>query len=191
MKDIIRLAGPADAEALRAIYGQYIDTDITFELTLPDRETFEKRITDTLLEFPYLVYESRGKALGYACAHRVRERAAYQWSAELTIYLDREARGQGLSRRLYDKLFPLLRMQNVRNVYGAITASNETSLRVHDRLGFRRVAVFPEIGYKNGRWIGVVWCELNLAPHDDPQPLIPFPQLDEEAVRAVLARPII
>ncbi len=190
MKDIIRIAGPADTEALRAIYGQYIDTDITFELSMPDHAAFEKRITDTLLEFPYLVYESEGKVLGYACAHRVRERAAYQWSAELTVYLDREARGRGLAKRLYDKLFPLLRMQNVRNVYGAITASNETSLRLHDRLGFRRVAVFPEIGYKKGRWIGVVWCELNLAPHDEPQPLIPFPQLDQEAVRAVLARPI-
>lgn len=186
MKETIRAAGPQDAEALRAIYGQYIDTDITFELDMPGPEDYRKRVEDTLREFPYLVYEAQGRILGSVCAHRVRERAAYQWSAELSLYLDREARGQGIAVKLYDKFFPLLRLQNVRNVYGAITQGNERSLRLHERLGFRKVAVFPKIGYKNGHWLDVLWYELNLAPHDVPQPIIPFPQLDAELVRRVL-----
>ncbi len=187
MNAVIRVAEKKDTAALRALYGQYIDTDITFELTMPDMETYEKRIEETLKEFPYLVYEAEGRLLGYACAHRVRERDAYQWSAELSVYVDKNTRERGVGARLYEKLTELLKLQNVRNVYGAITGSNVKSLRFHEKQGFRLIATFEKIGFKNGRWMDVLWYEKNIAARDVPQPVIPFGKLDAALIEGVLS----
>ena len=87
----IRLAVPEDAAALLAFYAQSIDTPVTFEYTLPSEEEFRSRILETRRNYPYLVAEENGRVVGYAYAHALRERLAYQWMAELSVYLDASA----------------------------------------------------------------------------------------------------
>ena len=96
----IRFAAPDDAAALLRIYAQYIETPITFEYTLPSEEEFAQRIRDIQAVYPYLVYIEDGEVLGYAYAHRFQERAAYQWGAELSVYLDRGCVSHGIGSQL-------------------------------------------------------------------------------------------
>lgn len=170
----IRMATTADTAELLAIYGQYIDTSITFEYTLPTQVEFATRIAGILAAYPYLVWQEDGKVLGYAYAHRHMERAAYQWNAELSVYLDRAARGRGLGRRLYGALMELLTMQGVLSAHALVTSPNPASQALHQSMGFGMTAVQRLAGYKNGAWHDVLWYEKELAPRG-PEPAAPVP----------------
>lgn len=183
----IRTADPADAPALQAIYAHYIQTPVTFLYDLPSAEDIAWTMVDVLRRYPYLVAEEGGRILGYAYAHPLREYTAYGWDAELTIYLDPEARGKGVGTRLYTALMGLLRLQGVKNVYGCVTTPNPASEALHRKLGFAWVGGFHKTGYKSGAWQDVVWFEKNIAPcQGEPEPVIPFLELEEKAVAAVL-----
>ena len=102
---VIRIATAEDAEALLAIYAPYVrDTAITFEYRVPSLEEFRRRIEATLEKYPYLALEDGGEILGYAYAAPFKERAAYDWAVETTIYLRPDARGKGCGRTLYEAL---------------------------------------------------------------------------------------
>ena len=184
----IRLTAPSDSAALLRVYGQYIDTPITFEYELPSEEAFAARIAEISRDYPYLVcQEDDGRITGYAYAHRQAERAAYQWNAELSIYLDRGITSRGLGRRLYTLLFELLRLQGVRTVYGGVTLPNEKSERLHRGLGFQLLGVYHSTGYKCGRWWDVGWFEKAIAPYDaDPVPLRSIRDVPPEQIAALL-----
>lgn len=183
----IRMATAADTAELLAIYGQYINTSITFEYTLPSEETFSARITGILAEYPYLVWQEEGKILGYAYAHRHMERAAYQWNAELSVYLDRAARGRGLGRRLYGALMELLTMQGILTAHALVTSPNPPSQALHEAMGFRLAAVHRLAGFKAGQWHDVLWYEKVLAPRkSDPVPPKPLSALPRSQVTEVL-----
>lgn len=185
----LRFAAGADAPALLAIYERYIPTTVTFEYVLPSQGEFLRRVEDISAVYPYLVLEEEGAALGYAYAHRVAERAAYSWGAELSIYLHPRAAGQGAGRRLYQALMELLRLQGVRTVYGLVSSPNPASERLHEALGFQRAGVQKNAGYKNGRWIDLLWFERAIAPYDpEPAPIIPVRELPGERVQEVLER---
>lgn len=183
----IRMATAADAAELLAIYGQYINTSITFEYTLPTQAEFAARITGILREYPYLVWEEDGRILGYAYAHRHMERAAYQWNAELSVYLDRSARRRGMGRRLYETLLELLTMQGVLTAHALVTSPNPASQSLHEAMGFSLMAVHRLAGFKAGEWHDVLWYEKELAPHG-PKPAVPVPlsALPQPQVAAVL-----
>lgn len=132
----IRFAAAADSSQLLKIYGQYIDTPITFEYVLPTEQEFTKRILDISQMYPYLVCLEGGEIIGYAYAHRQMQRAAYQWNAELSIYLDRCHTSRGIGKLLYCCLMDLLKLQGVKTVYGGVTLPNEKSERLHQALGF-------------------------------------------------------
>ena len=169
---MLRLARPEDAEALLAIYARYIGTSITFEYVLPTPEEFRRRIEDISAVYPYLVHETDGVIDGYAYAHAFHERAAYQWSAELSVYLDEDARGRGLGRRLYAALMDLTRLQGVRTVYALVTTPNERSDRLHLGMGFAPAGVTRNAGYKLGMWRSVTIYEKAIGDYpDDPAPL--------------------
>ena len=183
-----RLAEEADAPALLAIYGQYIDTPITFECALPSVESFTERIRSIRAAYPYIVCEEDGRIWGYAYAHRQAERAAYQWNAELSIYLDREVRGRGVGRRLYGALMELLRLQGIHTVYALVTVPNEKSEGLHGSMGFRHMGTQRSTGYKDGAWRDVAWFEKQIAPYDpDPAPLAPIGQVPLERLAEILA----
>ena len=184
----IRLARQADVDDLLAIYAPYLSTTVTFEYVLPSREEFSRRIADVQARFPYLVLEDQGRLLGYTYAHPEREWKAYQWNAELSIYLAPAAVGKGYGRRLYQALLDLLSLQGVRTVYGVVTSPNPASEALQKSLGFRLIGVHKNTGYKAGQWRDVLWFEKSLAPYDaDPQPVLPFCQLDQQQVDRVLA----
>ena len=183
----IRFAAETDAPALLAIYAQYIETGITFEYQLPTPEEFAQRIREFGGTYPYLVCEESGRIVGYAYAHRQAERAAYQWNAELSVYLDRDHTGTGLGKRLYHALMELLLLQGVRTVYALVTLPNEKSEGLHRSMGFRLMGVQRSTGYKAGAWRDVAWFELPIADYDQgPAPLRPLPQVPPEQVAAVL-----
>lgn len=183
----LRPAVPADGAALAQIYGQYIDTPVTFECVRPTDEAFTQRIRQITAQYPYLVCEQDGEIAGYAYAHRQMEREAYQWNAELSIYLDAGHTSAGLGRRLYQALLELLKLQGIHNVYGGVTIPNEKSERLHLGLGFRRIGTYRHTGYKCGAWWDVAWFERELLPcAERPKPVIPIGELPQAAVDQIL-----
>lgn len=157
---MIRFATLQDVPAILAIYGPYItDTTISFEYEVPSLESFTQRFLEITAQYPWLVYEEEGKILGYAYGGPTFARAAYQWSAESSVYLCPEVKGRGIGRKLYAVLEELLKLQGYRKLYALITSENETSLAFHKAVGFSFTAYFPDIGIKFGRSLGVTWME--------------------------------
>lgn len=163
----IRNATMADAEAIRTIYAPYVEkTAVTFEYDVPTLEEMRRRIREFTLNYPWLVAERDGRIVGYAYAHQLRERAAFQWSAETSIYLAQEVRGQGIGSQLYKALEAALKAKGIRNLYACIayiSPENEyltdASVRFHERMGYSRVAHFHRCGYKFEQWFDILWME--------------------------------
>lgn len=184
---MIRFVRPQDVPRLLEIYAQYIDTPTTFEYPLPSLEEFSCRIAGIAAEYPYLVLEEEGRVMGYAYAHRLHERAAYQWNAELSVYLDREAGGHGAGKRLYRALEALLRLQGVRKLCGIVVVPNPASEALHLSLGFSRAALFEAEGYKQGGWRDVCRFEKRIGEAAlDPAPILKITELDAERVCEIL-----
>jgi len=181
---IIRTVTEADAADLLRIYAPYVErTAVTFEYEVPTPDEFAGRIRNIRSVYPYLAAEANGRIVGYAYAHRHQERAAYQWNAELSVYLDGGFTGGGLGSALYARLMDILRLQNIHNVYGCVTRPNPASEKLHHRFGFKTVGVFERTGYKLGRWHDVVWFEKALAETDlEPALPIPFSEFRPEEI---------
>lgn len=185
---ICRLATQADYQSIRAIYGQYMDTPVTFEYTLPSEEEYAARLAAIQRENPCLVSVEQDRVTGFCYAHCPWERKAYQWNSELSVYLDRGAVGRGTGTRLYRAILALLRLQNVRVALGCITIPNRASIALHTRFGFRQSALFERAGFKNGAWHDVVWLSLDLCTDpEEPKAIVPVQSLDTDAVARILA----
>lgn len=185
----IRVATPQDAEALLAVYAPYVtDTAITFEYEVPSLTEFRERIRHTLERYPYLVMEQDGEILGYAYAGPFKERAAYDWAVETTIYVKQGMKKQGIGRKLYQALEDTLIRQNILNLNACIgypTVEDEyltrNSMEFHQHLGYRLVGQFYRCGYKFGRWYDMVWMEKLVGEHGvEPVRVKPFPELQQE-----------
>jgi phosphinothricin acetyltransferase len=181
MSTTIRIATPDDAGQVLDIYAPFcIATAISFETEAPSLEEIKRRITSTLEFFPWLVAEGRGRVLGYAYGGRHRERAAYRWSADVSVYVREDARGKGLGRALYTSLFAILRLQGIHNILGGITLPNPASVALHEAMGLRPIGLYPRIGYKCGQWHDVGWWQLSLpAQGGEPLEPLPFPSVRE------------
>ena len=178
----LRPAVPADAEPLLAIYAPYvINTAVTFEYVVPSLEEFTARIQHTLERYPYLVAESNGELLGYAYASAFKERAAYDWSVETSIYVRQDLHRGGIGKALYLALEEALKRQHIINVNACIAYPNPESIAFHEHLGYKTVAHFTQCGYKQGHWYDMIWMEKMLAPHPaQPQPIIPFSEISAQ-----------
>lgn len=184
----IRFARPEDGPSLLEIYAPYVtDSAVTFEYAVPSEEEFTRRVRDISAEYPYLVCGAGETILGYAYAHPLRERAAYRWSAELSVYLRRDRSLRGAGRALYAALIALLRLQNVRTVYGCVTAPNPESQRLHALFGFRDAGVWRSAGYKRGEWHDVLWFDREIGNRAvPPAPLLPAGSVDPAAADRIL-----
>lgn len=187
----IRLATLEDSREILAIYAPYIETPITFEEEVPSTAEFTERMAGIMAQYPYLVAEdSEGKIAGYAYAHELRERIAYQWNAELSIYLTPEAKGHGLGAALYSALINLLAAQGIKAVWGVVTYPNAASDALHTKLGFGLTWRQKMAGYKSGSWHDMSWYVKYLAEFEsEPESPIPFPELatnQQELVEKIL-----
>ena len=176
----VRIAKVSDAQAILDIYTPYIHyTAYTFETEMPSVAQFQKRIETNLLKFPWIVCKVNDLIAGYAYASTHREREAYQWSCESSVYVHELFKGKGIGRILYQILFDLLMIQGLRNVYAGITLPNEVSVRIHEKCGFEQFAVYNNVGYKLNSWHKVGWWRLHLNDYDlNPAPPIMFSNLD-------------
>lgn len=162
----IRYAKENDANKLLSIYKEYINTAITFEYEAPSRDEFLNRIKNIKKNYPYLVLEDEDRILGYAYAHEFKERKAYSWSVETTIYLDRNKCAKGYGKKLYTKLLDILKQQGIKTACACVTEINENSLNFHKKLGFKEVGRFHNAGYKLGKWYDIIWLEKPLSNYD-------------------------
>lgn len=170
----IRWATAQDVPRILEIYSYYVEnTAISFEYDVPSLEAFAQRFMGITAEFPWLVWEENGAVLGYAYGSRPFERTAYQWCAEASIYLCKDACGKGIGKKLYGQLERLLQAQGYRKVYAIITTANEASVAFHCAAGYRHTATMPDCGYKFGQWHGTVWMEKDLNTWDTP-PAVPI-----------------
>ncbi|HZD24202.1 MAG TPA: arsinothricin resistance N-acetyltransferase ArsN1 family B [Acidimicrobiia bacterium] len=183
---LIRLATSEDAPGIAAIYEPIVrDTVISFETEPPDAAEMGRRMAEGLPTYPWLVATDNGRLVGYAYASRHRVRAAYEWVAEVSVYVDETQRGRGLGRDLYRTLLGLLTAQGFRGVFAGITLPNPASVGLHESVGFEYLGKYEGVGWKHGEWHDVGWWQRRLGTDDGP-PLGPI-GLDELDVDSILA----
>ena len=160
---MIRIARAEDAAEVAAIYAPFVtDSATSFEYSPPDAAEMAARIASALAYAPYLVSEARDGILGFAYASKHRDRAAYQWSVDVSVYIHERARRQGVGRALYTSLFALLRLQGFYTAHAGISLPNPASVGLHEALGFQPVGVYRSVGFKRGAWHDVGWWQLPL-----------------------------
>ncbi len=195
----IRPARQEDVAAMLRIYAHYVrESAVTFEYSVPGTDEFSGRLVRVQRDFPWLVAEIGGSAAGYAYAAPFHTRAAYAWCAELTIYMDSDARGRGIGSALYASLERILRLQNMQLAYACVASTDkederltDASRRFHERQGYRIAGCFPGCGYKFGRWYGVLWMEKRLVPPvSPPAAVIPFAHVSQQDVQKILSSPL-
>lgn len=180
----IREATLADADVIASIYAPYVrDTVISFEVVPPSAEEMAGRMRGGMAAYPWLVCTDDGTVLGYAYASRHRDRAAYQWSVDVSVYIRSDAHRRGIGRALYSALLRIVAAQGFYNAYGGITLPNPSSVGLHEAMGFRSVGVYRAVGYKHGAWHDVGWWDLMLSE----RPAAPAAPLSIDVVRATSA----
>ena len=162
---LIRDADPAkDAAACAAIYAPYArDTAISFEEIAPTTEEIRARIDRLAKTHAWLVAEDQNEILGYAYACPHRERAAYRWTTEVSVYVDTRHQRRGAGRQLYESLLRLLADRGYRVALAVIALPNDASVAFHEALGFEPAGVYRRVGFKLGQWWDVGWWQRDLA----------------------------
>ncbi|AXI26546.1 GNAT family N-acetyltransferase [Gemella sp. ND 6198] len=156
----IRTVDLEDAQKLVDIYRPYVEeTAITFDYEVPNIHEFEEKISKTMQKYPFLVAVENKKILGYTYAGEFYPKRAYDWTAEITIYLDKQARGKGIGELLYNELEKQLIEKGICRLTSCISYPDEGSISFHEKHNFRKVAHFEKVGYKFNRWYDVVWYQ--------------------------------
>lgn len=169
----VRDAKIEDAQRILEIYAYYVEnTAITFEYDVPSKEEFKQRMRKTMQKYPYLVIEKEGRVYRYAYAGPFKERAAYDWACELSIYVDHAAKKCGLGKQLYAALTECLKQMGITNLYACIGYPqtedeylDKNSEQFHAHLGFQTVGTFHRCGYKFNRWYDMIWMEKMIGEH--------------------------
>jgi len=166
---MIRIATESDIPAMLGIYAPYVvNTTYSFEYDVPCHREFMQRFYTITAQFPWLVWEEEGRILGYAYGSPPFERAAYRWCAEPSIYLHPDAHGRGIAGKLYAALEWILQEQGYQVLYALITEENTRSLRFHEKQGYETRMILPDCGFKQGRWLGLVWMEKRIKIVESP-----------------------
>ncbi|MFI5186520.1 MAG: GNAT family N-acetyltransferase [Chitinophagales bacterium] len=185
---LIRIATIADAAPFLDIYAPYIEnTSYTFETEVPTVAAFKERIDTYLQNWPWLVCEVNEVIAGYAYGAKHRERLAYQWSLESSVYIHDDYQRAGVAKALYTALIDILKLQGFRNLYAVINLPNDKSVAFHEHMGFEYFATYKNAGYKLGRWKNVGWWQLQLNEYSiDPAPPIKFCDINKKEIEPIL-----
>jgi len=166
-----RSATASDADACAAIYAPYVtDTAITFEAIAPAPQEMAQRIAAASETHAWLVLEEGPRVVGYAYGGELNKRAAYRWSCEVSVYVERGRRRTGAGRALYEALFERLAQRGFCMAVAGMTLPNAASVGLHCAVGFQSVGVYRRIGFKLGAWHDVEWMQRALAPAPAPPP---------------------
>ncbi|MEP7378841.1 MAG: N-acetyltransferase family protein [Chloroflexota bacterium] len=168
---LVRLANAElDSARVAEIYSPAVEGNfISFEESAPTADEMADRMRKVLARMPWLVAEDEsGRVVGYAYASPHRERAAYRWSVDISVYVDMHWQRRGIGLLLYDELLERLRGQGFVNVYAGVTLPNPASVALHEAIGMRRIGVYERVGYKLGQWRDVAWFGMRLSEEGDP-----------------------
>ena len=166
---LLRDAGPGDAAACAAIYAGYVTgTAITFETVPPTTQEMARRIAAAVATHAWLVLLQDGAVVGYACAGPFKDRAAYRWSCEVSVYLQLGFQRRGGGRALYGALLARLTDRGYRTAAAGMTLPNEASVALHRAMGFEPVGTYRRIGFKHGGWHDVAWVQTSLTTSQEP-----------------------
>jgi L-amino acid N-acyltransferase YncA len=169
----IRLARPADAGDILSIYAPAVrGSSISFEWEPPTAEQMRDRVGSILNGgHPWLVCSEGPRCVGFAYSQQHRARAAYRWSAEVSVYVHADYVRRGIGRALYTSLFAILELMGFQNAYAGATLPNPASVGLHTALGFREIGVYRQVGFKHGAWHDVIWWARDLGTHPAVPPL--------------------
>ncbi|MDR3258210.1 MAG: GNAT family N-acetyltransferase [Fusobacteriaceae bacterium] len=186
----LRLLSETDAAEILEIYRPYVEkTTISFEYDVPSLKEFEQRIKDIISFYPYLVYIINDKIVGYAYAHRYQARAAYQWNAEMSIYLLEGYKGKSIGCKLYGATIEILKLQNVKNLYGIVTVPNPPSQKFHEQFGFKEMGIYQNTGFKCEQWHNVILFEKSIGEYDkSPKQVISIKSIEKDTIDEILSK---
>ena len=177
----IRMAFERDTAEILEIYRPYItDSYVSFETEIPSVEELKSRIKNIQKTLPWLVCVVDNQIAGYAYATDHRSRKAYSWTKELSVYLLDQYKNKGIATALYTCLIQLLKIQGVTNCLAGIALPNESSIRFHEKFGFKKVGIYHQVGYKLNAFRDVGWWELFIAEKNDPPSgIIPIGKIEK------------
>ena len=176
---VIRLADPKrDARQVAAIYYPYvINTPITFETIPPDGTEMYRRMKKVSETYTSLVCEHENEIMGYSYGSKFRDRSAYDWIVETTVYVREAAHGLGIGKALYASLLECLKLQGFTSAYGVIALPNYPSVSLHEHFGFTEDYLMTNAGYKDGQWYDVGFWRIKLS--DVTGDTLPIKSVDE------------
>ncbi len=149
-----------DAQACLNLYAKHVvNSAVSFELEAPSLEEFEQRIDAISKRFPYLIAEIDGAFAGYAYASAYRDRLAYQWNVEVSIYVEESVRKSGVASSLYNELFKELQSIHICKAFAVIALPNDASVNFHSKMGFQKFATYTNVGFKLNQWHDVLWMK--------------------------------
>lgn len=187
----IRFAEENDSNEILDIYTPYIlNTPITFEYDRPDEEEFKNRIIETKKKYPYLVCSIDNKIIGYAYASQYKNRKAYDYTAEISIYIKDGYKGKHIGQNLYMALIEILKLQNLKILYACITVHPTLkSSDFHKKLGFKEIGFFKNSGFKDGKWYDTAWYSLNIGDFEpSPKELIPIGKISKKKLNKIFQK---
>lgn len=160
---LIRNFEKADTGDCLAIYSYYVDNTVTtFEEKVPTLEEFEERLTRISSNYPFLVAVENNKVIGYAYLDTFNERTAYRYTADFSVYLDKDCCRKGIGSLLYSELEWQAKQYRIKNIISIITAQNEGSLRFHTKMGFQCVGELNNVGCKFNQWLSVKYYQKSI-----------------------------
>ncbi|KJD33432.1 phosphinothricin acetyltransferase [Tamlana nanhaiensis] len=160
---MIRPFKAEDIPQILEIYNYYVlNSTATFDLEISTIDAFKDKLLGIQADFPFYVFEAENQILGYAYASKFRPRPAYNGTVESTVYVKHDAHGKQIGSLLYTKLIEQLKQKKYHTVLGVLTIPNASSIKLHEKFGFKQVAELQEVGFKFGEWQNVGFWQLKL-----------------------------
>lgn len=190
MKNVkVRFADEKDANELIDIYTPYVlETAVTCECEVPSQQEFESRIGQIGQTFPYIVCEIDGKIVGYTYASLHKQRPAYRWDADATVYVKNDLHRNKVGTALYHCMLELVKLQGFYNIYAVVTVSNKASVKFHEVFGFTKMGTYKNTAFKIGKWHDIMVMEKTLNEYvEQPKETLSIKQIDNDIIEKLFS----